>query len=69
MRIGVPRESKDQEFRVGMTPDGARMLVQADAASSNFGSTLSGGSVENGLGGAFIAFPVRSSSSGLLERS
>ena len=27
MRIGVPRESKDQEFRVGMTPDGARILV------------------------------------------
>jgi len=29
MRIGVPRESKDQEHRVGMTPDGARMLVDA----------------------------------------
>ena len=27
MHIGVPRESKDQEYRVGMTPDGARMLV------------------------------------------
>ncbi len=27
MRIGVPRETKDQEFRVGMTPDGVRMLV------------------------------------------
>ncbi len=27
MKIGVPRETKDQEFRVGMTPDGARMLV------------------------------------------
>ncbi len=27
MRIGVPRESKDQEYRVGMTPDGARTLV------------------------------------------
>ena len=28
MRIGVPRETKDQEFRVGMTPDGARLLVE-----------------------------------------
>ncbi|MDX1649360.1 MAG: alanine dehydrogenase [Myxococcota bacterium] len=27
MRIGVPRETKDQEFRVGLTPDGARVLV------------------------------------------
>ncbi len=27
MQIGVPRESKDQEFRVGMTPDGVGMLV------------------------------------------
>jgi alanine dehydrogenase len=26
MRIGVPRETKDMEFRVGMTPDGARIL-------------------------------------------
>ena len=29
MRIGVPRESKDQEFRVGMTPDGVAALVRA----------------------------------------
>jgi alanine dehydrogenase len=28
MHIGVPRESKDQEFRVGMTPDGVRILVR-----------------------------------------
>jgi alanine dehydrogenase len=27
MRIGVPRETKDSEFRVGLTPDGARQLV------------------------------------------
>lgn len=27
MKIGVPRETKDQEYRVGLTPDGARMLV------------------------------------------
>ncbi|MGI9431725.1 MAG: alanine dehydrogenase [Myxococcota bacterium] len=27
MRIGVPREIKPQEFRVGLTPDGARTLV------------------------------------------
>jgi alanine dehydrogenase len=32
MRIGVPRESKDQEHRVGMTPDGARVLVEAGHA-------------------------------------
>ena len=28
MRVGIVRESKDSEFRVGMTPDGVRMLVQ-----------------------------------------
>jgi len=28
MRIGVPRETKDQEFRVGLTPDGARVLCE-----------------------------------------
>jgi alanine dehydrogenase len=28
MKIGVPRETKDQEFRVGMTPDGVRALVE-----------------------------------------
>jgi len=27
MRIGVPRESKDMEFRVGMVPDGVRQLA------------------------------------------
>jgi len=29
MRIGVPREIKDMEFRVGMVPDGVRQLVEA----------------------------------------
>jgi len=29
MQIGVPKETKDQEFRVGMTPDGARLLTAA----------------------------------------
>lgn len=29
MRIGVPREIKDMEFRVGVTPDGVRQLVGA----------------------------------------
>ncbi len=29
MRIGVPKESKDREYRVGMVPDGARQLVAA----------------------------------------
>jgi alanine dehydrogenase len=28
MKIGVPRETKDQEHRVGMTPDGVRALVE-----------------------------------------
>jgi alanine dehydrogenase len=32
MQIGVPKESKDQEHRVGMTPDGARILVDAGHA-------------------------------------
>jgi alanine dehydrogenase len=29
MRVGVPREIKDHEFRVGLTPAGARALVAA----------------------------------------
>ena len=29
MIIGVPKEIKDQEFRVGMTPAGARELTKA----------------------------------------
>lgn len=29
MRIGVPRETKDQEHRVGMVPDGVQLLVGA----------------------------------------
>jgi alanine dehydrogenase len=29
MRIGVPKETKDREFRVGMVPDGVRALVRA----------------------------------------
>lgn len=29
MRIGVPKETKDREFRVGMVPDGVRALVGA----------------------------------------
>jgi alanine dehydrogenase len=28
MKIGLPRETKDQEHRVGMTPDGVRTLVE-----------------------------------------
>jgi alanine dehydrogenase len=29
VRIGVPREIKDMEFRVGLVPDGSRLLVEA----------------------------------------
>lgn len=29
MRVGVPRETKDQEYRVGLVPDGARLLSGA----------------------------------------
>ena len=29
MKIGIPRESKDREARVGLTPDGARLLSAA----------------------------------------
>ena len=29
MRIGIPREVKDHEYRVGMTPAGAHALVEA----------------------------------------
>jgi alanine dehydrogenase len=29
MQIGVPKETKDQEFRVGVVPDGVRILVAA----------------------------------------
>jgi alanine dehydrogenase len=39
MRIGVPREIKEQEFRVGLTPDGARLLVgQGHAVSVEAGA-------------------------------
>jgi alanine dehydrogenase len=27
LRIGVPKESKDREYRVGMVPDGVRQLA------------------------------------------
>jgi alanine dehydrogenase len=30
MTVGVPREIKDQEYRVSMTPGGVRQLVEAD---------------------------------------
>ncbi|MEE8524094.1 MAG: alanine dehydrogenase, partial [Thermoanaerobaculia bacterium] len=30
MRVGIPREVKDQEYRVGMTPAGIRALVEDD---------------------------------------
>jgi alanine dehydrogenase len=29
MIIGVPKEIKDYEYRVSLTPDGARVLLQA----------------------------------------
>jgi alanine dehydrogenase len=29
MRIGVPTEVKDHEYRVGVTPDGVALLVSA----------------------------------------
>ncbi|MCA1978029.1 MAG: alanine dehydrogenase, partial [Thiobacillus sp.] len=29
MHIGIPRETKDNEFRVALTPDGARQLTEA----------------------------------------
>jgi alanine dehydrogenase len=29
MRLGVPKETKDQEFRVGIVPDGVKILVAA----------------------------------------
>src|SRR5437899_12696016 len=29
MILGIPKEIKDHEFRVGLTPDGARTLVKA----------------------------------------
>lgn len=29
MKIGIPRESKDREYRVGLVPDGASVLCQA----------------------------------------
>ncbi|HEY0370419.1 MAG TPA: alanine dehydrogenase, partial [Thermoanaerobaculia bacterium] len=43
MRIGVPTEIKDNEYRVGMTPSGARdltsdghqVLVQKDAGNGS----------------------------------
>jgi alanine dehydrogenase len=34
MRIGIPRETKDHEYRVALTPEGARRLVEAGHAVS-----------------------------------
>ena len=49
MRIGVPKEIKDQEYRVGMTPgivsllshDGAEVVVETQAGAASAGSTSS----------------------------
>ena len=46
MQIGIPRETKDQEFRVGVVPDGIRTLVAAGhevvvEASAGAGSGIS----------------------------
>jgi alanine dehydrogenase len=46
MRIGVPRETKDSEFRVGMVPDGVRQLTASGhevlvEASAGLGSGFS----------------------------
>ena len=47
MRIGVPKEIKDQEYRVGMTPgivsllshDGAEVVVETQAGAASAEST------------------------------
>ena len=34
MHIGIPKETKDHEYRVAITPEGARELIQAGHAVS-----------------------------------
>ena len=42
MHIGIPREIKNHEYRVALTPEGTRVLVQAGHVVS----------IETGAGGA-----------------
>jgi alanine dehydrogenase len=51
MQIGVPKETKDQEFRVGVVPDGVRILVAAGhevivEAGAGAGSGIADGEFE-----------------------
>jgi len=58
MRIGIPRETKDGERRVGIVPDGARALVQAghDVVVERSAGAASGfGDAEYAAAGARIA--------------
>jgi len=58
MRIGVPKESKDQEFRVGIMPDGVRQLVSAGhqvLVQSGAGERIGFRDAEYALAGAKLA--------------
>jgi alanine dehydrogenase len=47
MRIGVPKESKDREFRVGLVPDGAAALCQnGHEVLVEFGAGLGSGFID-----------------------
>ena len=41
MLIGVPKEIKEEEYRIGLTPAGARELVQELGAEKQFNQHLS----------------------------
>ncbi len=62
MRIGVPKEIKDHEFRVGLTPEGAKALVAAGhqvVVESRAGSAIGHFDAEYVAAGATIAATPR----------
>jgi alanine dehydrogenase len=62
MRIGVPKEIKDHEFRVGVTPEGVRALVAAGhqvVVETRAGSAIGHYDAEYVAAGATIAATAR----------
>ncbi len=58
MRIGVPKEIKDHEFRVGLTPEGARALIAAGhqvVVETRAGAAIGHFDAEYAAAGATIA--------------
>ncbi len=61
MRIGVPKEIKDHEYRVGLTPSGARALAHAGhevCVQSNAGARIGFSDADYSVAGAKIVAGV-----------